>query len=815
MIIGWRLAVFYFLLFTFQFMIKNYFKIAWRNLLKNKTSSLINISGLAIGMCVAILICLWILDEFSYNKSFPNYDRIAQVMTNTIYNGGINTDYNTAPPYGEELKKQYGGDFAQVLMTSRVQQMVVSSGEKNLMKSGYYFEPGITDMLSLKMLKGSRDGLKEPSSILLSSSMAKTFFGDADPIGKNMKIDNKENVIVTGVYEDLPYNTEFGDMEFIAPWQLYVSSSPWFRKDNWEQDGFQTYVQLADHADMNKTSYKIRNLKLNRIDQNAAKSHPQVFLLPMSKFRLYSDFDNGVIVGRSAQMVRMYGIIGVFVLLLACINFMNLATARSEKRAKEVGIRKAIGSLRNQLIKQFLTESLLVVSFSFIISLICTFLMLPFFNQIAEKKMEIPFTNPFFWLLGIGFTLITGFIAGSYPAFYLSSFKPVKVLKGTFRAGRFTSIPRKVLVVLQFTVSITLIIGVTIVYRQIQLGKDRPVGYIRKGLITVRTPTDEIHDHIETVRQELKRSGAVIEIAETVNPVTMLGFASNGFQWNNRPADPNFWIGVALITPEYGKTIGWHIIDGRDLSREFAADSSAMILNESMVKYMGLKNPVGTVIKQTIFGKTTSYTVVGVVKDMLQQSPYRPVKETVYMADKEKTYNVGIRLNPQLSTSTALGKIEKVFKEFAPGTPFEYKFIDSEYARKFGDEEQVSKLAGAFAMLAIFISCLGLFGMASFVAEQRTKEIGVRKVLGASVINLWRLLSKDFVALVIISLLISTPLAYYFMNRWLQNYQLHTEISWWIFASAGAGAILITLLTVSYQSIKAALVNPVTSLRSE
>jgi hypothetical protein len=327
------------------------------------------------------------------------------------------------------------------------------------------------------------------------------------------------------VYEDLPYSSEFGDMEFIAPWQLYVSSSPWFRKDNWEQDGFQTYVQLADHADMNKVSYKIRNLKLNRIDKDAAKSHPQVFLLPMSKFRLNSDFDQGVIVGRSAQMVRMYGIIGVFVLLLACINFMNLATARSEKRAKEVGIRKAIGSLRNQLIKQFLTESLLVVSFSFMISLICTLLILPFFNEIAEKKMEIPFANPVFWLSGIGFTLITGLIAGSYPAFYLSSFKPVKVLKGTFRAGRFTSIPRKVLVVLQFTVSITLIIGVTVVYRQIQLGKERPVGYIRKGLITVTTPTDEIHDHIETVRQELKRSGAVTEMAETLNPVTMLGFA--------------------------------------------------------------------------------------------------------------------------------------------------------------------------------------------------------------------------------------------------------------------------------------------------
>ena len=796
-------------------MLKNYFKIAWRNLLRNQASFFINISGLAVGMAVAILIGMWIWDELSFNKTFPNYDRIAQVMTNADYNGGTNTDFNTAPPYGDELKNLYGNDFTHVLMTSNVQKMVISSGEKHLMKSGYYFEPGITDMLSLKMLKGSKEGLKNPSSILLSASVAKAFFGEADPIGKNMKIDNKENVIVTGVYEDIPYNTDFSDMEFIAPWQLYVSGSPWLRKDSWEQDGFQTYVQLTAQADMNKVSYEIRNLKLNRIDKNAAKSHPQLFLLPLSKFHLYSDFENGVIVGRSAQFVWMYGIIGVFVLLLACINFMNLATARSEKRAKGVGILKAIGSLRRQLINQFLSESLMIVSFAFILSLVITLFMLPLFNQIADKRMEIPWANPFFWLISLGFILVTGIIAGSYPAFYLSSFKPVKVLKGTFRAGRYASVPRKVLVVLQFTVSIALIIGVTTVYRQIQLGKDRPVGYKREGLIMVETPTDEIHDHIEAVREELNKSGAVLEIAETLNPVTMLGFATNGLQWNDKPINQNFWVGKAYITPEYGKTVGWQIIDGRDLSKDFKTDSSGMILNESMVKYMGLKNPVGTVIKETLFGVTNSYTVVGVVKDMLMQSPYRPVKETVYISDNEKTHYVGIRLNPQISTGIALGKIEKVFKQFAPSSPFEYQFVENEYARKFGDEERVSKLASMFAILAIFISCLGLFGMASFMAEQRTKEIGVRKVLGASVFNLCRLLSKDFAVLVMISMLISSPMSYYFMHKWLQNYELRTEMSWWVFAAAGLGAMLITLLTVSYQAIRAAIANPVNSLRTE
>lgn len=783
--------------------------------MKNKTSSIINISGLAVGMAIAMLIGLWIWDELSFNKSFKNYDHIAQVMTNMNYNGGINTDYNTSPPYGDALKNNFGADFKHVLMTSRSYTVVLSSDKKKLMKTGYYFEPGIADMLSLKMLKGTHAGLNDPSSILLSASVAKVFFGDADPMGKAMKIDNKENVVVTGVYEDIPYNTEFADMGFIAPWQLFVANNSWVRKDNWEQDGFQTYVQIADNADMDKVSHKIHDLKLNNIDKEKAKANPQVFLLPMSKFHLYSDFDNGVIVGRSAQFVWMYGIIGVFVLLLACINFMNLATARSEKRAKEVGIRKTIGSLQSQLIKQFFIESLLVAFFSFLLSLIIVQLMLPLFNEVADKKMVLPVTNIFFWLIGFGFTLITGFIAGSYPAFYLSSFKPIKVLKGTFKAGKLASIPRKALVVLQFTVSIVLIIGVIIIYRQIQLGKNRPVGYQREGLVNVRTPTDEIHNHIEVVRNDLKKSGAVSEIAEAVNSVTTLGFAGNGFQWSNRPVDENFWIGKAYITPEYGKTVGWQIVQGRDFSREFASDTTAVILNESMVKYMGTKNPVGMIIKETLFGKTTSYTVVGVVKDMLMQSPYRPVKETVYISDNEKTNNVLMRLNPQMNVNTAIGKIESVFKKYAPNSPFEYDFIDSQYEKKFGDEERISNLAGMFAVLAIFISCLGLFGMASFVAEQRTKEVGVRKVLGASVINLWGLLSKGFVVLVIIALLIASPIAYYFMNNWLQNYQLRIELSWWIFAVAGIGALLITLLTVSFQAIKAAMANPVKSLKTE
>jgi putative ABC transport system permease protein len=796
-------------------MLKNYLKIAWRSLKRNKTSSFINIGGLAVGMAVAMIIGLWIWDELSFNRYFPNYDRIAQVMVNMKYNGGTNTDWNTSIPFPGELRSKYGSDFNQVLITSLPNKMVLAGGDKKIMKTGYYFEPGVTEMLSLKMLKGSRAGLKDPSSVLLSETVAKIFFGDADPMGKQMRIDNKEDVTVTGVYEDIPQNTDFSDMEFIAPWQLYAANSPWMKKDSWEQDGFQTFVQLKDNLDIEKISAKIKNLMLNRVDPEKAKSKPVVFLFPMSRWHLYGDFEDGRSVGGGIKFVRMYAIIGFFVLLLACINFMNLATARSEKRAKEVGIRKAIGSLRLQLIKQFLSESFLVVFFSFLLSLLIVQLMLPFFNQVAEKKMIMFWTNPVFWVISILFCLFTGLVSGSYPAFYLSSFKPVKVLKGRFRAGRYAALPRRIMVVLQFTVSIALVIGVLIVYKQIQLGKNRPVGYNINGLVTIETPTDEIHAHLNAVREDLKATGAVTELAESVNLVTMLGFATNGLQWDERPLDQNFWIGKAYIAPEYGRTVGWQIIQGRDFSRSYATDTSGMILNETAAKYMGLKNPVGTVVRETLFGKTTEYRVIGVVRDMLMQSPYRPVKETVYIYDDNKANHVNIRINPGISASAALGKIEAVFKKYAPASPFEFKFIDTEYARKFGDEERVSKLATVFAILAIFISCLGLFGMASFMAEQRTKEIGVRKVLGASLFNLWGLLSRDFLLLVLISLLIAAPTAYYFMHDWLHNYQLRTEISWWIFAAAGMGALLITLLTISYQSLKAASANPVKSLRTE
>ncbi|WP_428654554.1 ABC transporter permease [Runella sp.] len=794
-------------------MIRNYFKIALRNLLKHKGYSFINIFGLATGMAVAMLIGLWIYDELAYNKSYPNYERIAQVMQHQTFDGEINTQ--TANPYlmGPEILDKYGSDFKHVVQSSWMGDHLLTFEEKKLTKTGNFFEPAITEMLSLKMLQGTRSGLKDMNSILLSESVAKAYFGDADPVGKLMKVDNKLNVKVTGVYADLPYNSDFRDLSFILPWELYLDSNPWIREKTnpWRSNFTQTYAQLADNADMAQVSAKIKNVKFNKIRPEERPFKPVVFLHPMSQWHLYSEFKNGINTGGRIEFVWLFGIVGAFVLLLACINFMNLSTARSEKRAKEVGIRKAVGSVRGQLINQFFSESLLVVVVAFVLSLLLVQLILPAFNEVADKQMSILWTNPLFWLLGIGFTLLTGLIAGSYPALYLSSFQPIKVLKGTFRVGRFAAVPRKILVVVQFTVSVTLIIGTIVVFRQIQYAKSRPIGYSRDGLLTVPINTPDLVGHYDVLRNDLLKTGAVTEMSESSSPITSIWAINNGYDWRGKDPSIQGNFAAVSVTHDFGKTIGWEFKEGRDFSREFALDSSGIILNETAIKFMGLKKPIGEIVKIN----EKSFHVIGVVKDLVMQSPYSPVFRTSFVLDYNDVGVINIKINPAISSREALARLEVVFKKHNPSAPFDYKFADEEYAKKFSDEERIGKLATFFAVLAIFISCLGLFGLASFVAEQRTKEIGIRKVLGASVSNLWGLLSKDFVLLVIISCLISSPIAYYFMDNWVQKYEYHTDISWWVFVLSAVGALAITLLTVSFQAIKAALMNPVRSLKTE
>ncbi len=786
-------------------MIKNYLKVAWRNLIKNKVSSFINIGGLAVGMAVAMLIGLWIWDEVSYDKYHGNYDSIGQIMTTQTSNGVKVTFGSTVVPLADVLRTKYAGSFKSIALTSGGTH-ILSAGEIKISKDGLWAEPEFPAMLSLRMIKGSQNTFKDPTSILLSASTTNALFGDADPINKVVRMDNSLDFKVAGVYEDLPGNATLNQTMFLLPWNNPANF--WSKQSaSWDNHGVQLYAQINPGVDFNKVSAQIKNITTpyNKSIEETVQ------LFPMSRWHLYSEFKDGKSVGGRIQLIRLFSMIGFFVLLLACINFMNLSTARSEKKAKEVGIRKAIGSLRGQLIGQFLSESLLVVLLAFILTVVLVRLALPYFNDLSGKQVTIPLDNPLFWVFTLSFTFFTGLASGSYPAFYLSAFKPVKVLKGTFKVGHLAAIPRKILVIVQFTVSIILIIGTIVVFRQIQFARSRPVGYTREGLITIEMNTPQIYGHYDALRNDLIQTGAVENMSESSNPTTQIFAYNTGFNWDGKAPgfDPSF--GDVFVSADFGKTVGWKITEGRDFSRTNRADSGAFILNESALKLSGIKNPIGKIMHWN----GQDHVITGIVKDMVMESPYQQTIATIFQMQPNWVKHITVRVNPQIPMHEALSKIQPIFKKYNPASPFEYKFNDEEYARKFSDQQKVGSLATVFAVLAIFISCLGLFGMASFVAEQRVKEIGVRKVLGATVFNLWRLLSKDFVVLVVISLLIAAPIAYYFMHNWLQNYSYHTEIAWWIFAVTGLGAITITLATVSYQSIKAALANPVKSLRSE
>ncbi|HXB05633.1 MAG TPA: ABC transporter permease [Puia sp.] len=794
-------------------MLKNYFTIALRNFARNKVHSFINIAGLSVGMAVAILIGLWIYDEISFDHYHPNHDRIAMVMQKFKVNGEVHTWGVIPLPLEAEVRRNYGGEFKRIMMTAFTENHVLSVGDKKVNYNGNFIGSEGPEMLSLHMLKGTRGGLVGPSSMLISASVAKALFGEEDPMAKVIMLDNKSGFSVAGVYADLPDNTSFHDMAFMAPWDFFTSNANWVGRSptNWFDNSLFMYVEMKDPADIGRLSARIKNVILDHAAPGQAKLKPELFLQPMNRWHLYSEFHDGINTGGAVQYVWLFGIIGGFVLLLACINFMNLSTARSEKRAKEVGIRKAIGSLRGQLIAQFFGESVLMAIVALVFALLLVWVALPMFNGIAAKQITLPVDNGVFWLLTLCFALFTGLVAGSYPALYLSSFQPVKVLKGRFKAGRGASLPRQVLVVLQFTVSVILIIGTTVVFRQIQFASDRPVGYTRDGLVFIETSTTDLHDHFAAFRTDLLRSGLFSEIAESSSPATGINNSRSDVSWEGKDPSMTPDFGNIGISTGYGRTTGWQFVAGRDFSDNFRTDSAALVLNEAAVNYMGLKNPVGQVIHVGRF----NLTVIGVVKDMVMGSPYDPPVPTLFRLGSGNFDYMNIRINPAASAHDAVHALEAACKTYSPAVPFSCKFVNDEYARKFANEERVGRLAGIFAGLAIFISCLGLFGMASFMAEQRVKEIGVRKVMGASVTNLWALLSRDFVVLVGISLIIAIPLARYFMSNWLMHYQYRSTMPWWVFAAAAAGALLITLLTVSYQGIRAAKMDPVKALRTE
>ncbi len=810
-------------------MLKNYFSIAWRIVQKNRVSSFINICGLAVGLAVAILTGLWLKDELSFNKYHGNYEHIAKVAIKGTEEKGRYVSSTLSYPLVNELKTKYSDRFKYLVRASWVQECILSSGDQNISGTGQYMDEEAPDLFTLKMIRGSRDGLRDIHSIMLAASLARSLFGNADPMGKIISINNKTHVKVAGVYEDLPMNTDLHQVSFIAPFVLWIGQIDWIGRaeNDWTNHFLKLFAAIKPGTNFEAIDRQIENIEIEHIKQikdlkhqQQLKEHPQAVLLPMAGWHLQGSDRRGNPDASVKRMVWLVALIGTFVLLLACINFMNLSTARFEKRAHEVGIRKVIGSLRIQLVLQFFCESLAMVAIAFMIALLLATASLGWFNQLADKQMKMPWSDPFCWMACIAFIFITGIISGSYPALFLSSFRPIKALKGGLSAGRGAVLLRKGLVVFQFTISIALINCTIIILQQVQHAKDRPVGYTREGLLMMKMKSDDFQGKYDLIRQELMNTGVVAEFAESMGKVTEIASGNGGFDWQGKDESKDPQFGTLAVSAEYGKAVGWQFIEGRDFSRSAASDSMGMVINESAMREMGLKEPVGTDITWTWWmdrTKVLHYKIIGVVKDMIMESPYEDAKPVVFY---QKGHNGGlswmiIKVKPDIGMSRALPQIAAVMKKLIPTAPFDYKFVDEDYAMKFSAEQRISRLAGFFAALAIFISALGLFGLASFTAEQRTKEVGIRKILGASVLHVWGLLSVEFVLLVMASLLIAVPVAYYSMYNWLQNYHYRVSLSPWIFVLSGVAALLIALATVSAQAIKAAVANPVKSLRTE
>lgn len=795
-------------------MFKQNLLISWRTLVKHKSYALINIGGLALGIFAVLLIALWFVDEVSYNRYHQNYDRIAMVLQNQNFGDEIRTWRGQAMQLAPVLREEYGRYFKEVVTATYINDNLLTWENKKVSRSGSYMEPGIASVLSLNMLAGSRSAFKEPSTILISASTAESVFGRTDPMGQTITLANSMDLEVVGIYEDFPANSSFASLTFIAPWERLKEVARYEERLEWGNSWFQIYVQLMNAVEINVASNAIKDVKQKYIDQEYAnKTKPQLFLHPMSKWRLYSDFENGQVVGGRIEYVWMFSTIGFFILFLACINFMNLSTARSEKRSKEIGIRKTVGSRRIQLVNQFLSESFLIVLLAFVLAGIVTWFALPAFNELIGKKMRIPFNSLLFWTSAMAMILVTAFLSGSYPAFFLSSIKPISTLKGQpkNKQGRFTL--RQVLVSIQFVISIALIIGTIVIFRQIQHAKNRPVGYDQDNLLVIPIKSMEIMKHYETIRQELLNSGNVEMVA--ASDVTMDATYTNnsGFNWKGKDPEFSEEFYTLRATHDFGKLVGWQIKEGRDFDREHRTDSLAFILNETAVEYMGFENPIGEMIQ---WGDNGTYEVIGVVKDMVTTTPYESVRPMLYILHYGGFISyLNVKINPKRSMEATLTKLEQVFTKYDPENLFEYEFTDEAYARKFRDEELLGKLATYFALLAIIISSLGLLGITALATEQRRKEIGIRKVLGASLPNLWMLLSREFLVLMSISLLLSIPLANYYMNGWLEQFTYRINLDWWIFLLSGFLGFVVTLLTISVYIVRAVVADPIQALREE
>ncbi|HNP19387.1 MAG TPA: ABC transporter permease [Fulvivirga sp.] len=785
-------------------MFKNYFLVTIRNIYKNTIYSIINISGLAIGIVCSILILLWVSDEVSYDKFIPKYNRLYQVWVNAHFDGKINS-WRSVPLPTYEAMKDADTKIKNSCVTDWGGSHLLNVNEVRITKDGYWASEEFLEMFGFPLEKGDASTvLDDPSNIVITASLAKILFGEEDPINKIIRVDDDSDLKVAGVLKDIPKNSSF-EFDFLLPWKLREQKNEWVRENmtNWGNYSFQVFIELDDPNSMASVQDNVKDM-LTEKGQDEMKR--EFFIHPLEKWRLHSSFEDGQESGGRSDYVQLFTIIAFFIILIACINFMNLATARSERRAREVGIRKSVGSGRMQLILQFMGESLFISIISFVIALLLAHLLLPAYNDLVEKELFIDYTSSTFWIFSATIILITGIVSGSYPAIYLSSFQPVTVLKGKVSVGKGASTPRKILVVLQFGFSIILIVGTIVIMQQIQLVKSRDLGYKQDNLISVYR-TDELDKNYETLKNELLQSGAVDGVTKSNSKITQVN-SNNFLGWPGKPEDLRVLFTTIVLDYDYCQTMGIKVLQGRDFSKDFKSDSSAIIINKAALELMDLKDPIGTELD--LWGGKRN--LIGVVDNVLMDDPYREVKP-LFMIMDDWGGSVSVRLHGDIAT--ALPTVQAIFEKYNTAYPFEYTFADVDFQKKFTSINLTSRLATLFALLTIVITGLGLFGLASFTAQQRTKEIGIRKVMGATVGGLVRLMSFDFSKLVIVSFIISAPLSWYLLNTYLDRYPIRTQIEWWILPLTGLIALVFAIAIVSTQAFKAARANPVQSLRNE
>lgn len=787
-------------------MIRNYLKTTLRSLLKNKSYSFLNIAGLAIGIACASLIFLWVQDEVTFNHNFAKRNVLYKVYENQTYEGKVGTFIGTPGPMAKAMKAEIPG-IKNVARMSGDQGQIFSFGDKIITENGNYADPELFSMLELPFIKGSANSaFQQLNSVVISETMAKKFFGDADPIGKALKVNNDQDFLVTGVFKDLPKNSSY-QFQWLSPLAGIDHKQPWMTI--WGANWVHTLVELEPNANVAAINQKLAHYI-------ASKTQPDnttvCWLYSMNDWNLRNHFTDGKIDGGRITYVRLFSFIAWIILIIACINFMNLSTARSEQRAKEVGVRKVMGAGKGKLIGQFIAEAVIMSFISVLIALGIIYLALPSFNTLVQKELTVDILQPVHLIYIISIGVVTGLLAGSYPAFYLSSFNPISVLKNIkIKASSGAGLIRQSLVVVQFTISIVLIIGTVIIYQQIQHVKNRNLGYNKNNLVYINLQGNQA-DHFSAVYNDLKRSG-VVENAALSNDIALeVGSNTDNYTWDGKDASNNPLISWENVNSQFISTMGMKLVAGRDFSSNVAADSSNVIINEAFARQMGKEGRVGGIIRD---GGKKPFQIVGIVKNYLYNDMYGSIGPVLLYNHPSGTGVLTIRFKPGIDIQDALTKTGNIVKRDYPGYPFDYKFVDDDFNQLFKTETLTGKLAGVFASLAIFISCLGLFGLAAYTAERRIKEIGIRKVLGASVSGLAGLLSKDFLKLVGIACLIAFPVAFWGLNKWLMGYQYRVSINWWIFIVAGLAAMTIALATVSFQAIKAALANPVKSLRSE